>query len=335
MPFVSETFHMRRLAESGVHIKTTYIADGALRCRDTDGSVQDDVIRGIRCRKEYFLKGKPVHVEKIFDSRIEYTYVSGLDGETPHTCENCGFTGKIKDFADGCPYCNAASNIDYADKDLGSKHHYDLMLKNPIYRIITAVVDYVVSLLLTWGFIASTSRTFNGYDITKIFLYGTILALILYYFFYLCDGYVVLGPIRRYKEAQNRKQQEFWTRTGFDKKRFYNNLNSEAARRYYSEPDIIDYDIIDYTGLQEWEQDGVTRVDAELRVRLVYLHNGKIHSHYQKDTFTLRKNEKAITLGAGIHVIKCSNCNANIDLTKGVCEYCGAKIEPLQEWSAE
>ena len=180
--------------------------------------------------------------------------------------------------------------------------------------------------------IVNTARTFNGYDVGKIFIYGTILAMILYYFFYLCDAYVVLGPIRRYKESKNRRQQEFWTRTGIDKKRFYNNLNYEAGRRYYSRPDVIDYDIIDYTDLQEHEENGTLCVNVELQVRLVYLRNGKIKSGYQKDTFTLRRNEKVMPLDSGIHVIKCPECDANIDVTKGVCEYCGAKIESVQEW---
>ena len=332
MAFISETFHMRRLAESGVNIRTTYIADGNLRYRTTDGSTQDDVNHGIRCRKEYFRQGKLIHTEKIFDSRIEYTYVSGTDGEAQHTCENCGFTGKVKEFVNRCPCCDAASNIDYADKDLGSKHHYDLVLQNPIYRLVTGVVDYAVSLLLCFVWIVNTARTFNGYDVGKIFIYGTILAMILYYFFYLCDAYVVLGPIRRYKESKNRRQQEFWTRTGIDKKRFYNNLNYETGRRYYSRPDVIDYDIIDYTDLQEHEENGTLCVNVEVQVRLVYLRNGKIKFGYQKDTFTLRRNEKVMPLDSGIHVIKCPECDANIDVTKGVCEYCGAKIESVQEW---
>ena len=242
MAFISETLQMRRLTESGVNIKTTYIVDGTLRYRSTDGTCQDDVHSGIRCRKEYFRQGKLLHTEKIFDSRMEYTYVSGMDEEAQHTCENCGFTGKVKEFVNGCPCCDAASNIDYADKELGSKHHYDLVLQSPVYRIVTGVVDYIVSFLLCSLWIINTSRTFNGYDVGKIFIYSTILAMILYYFFYLCDAYAVLGPVRRYKEKQNRRQQEFWTGTGIDKKRFYNNLNYEAGRRYYSRPDVIDYD---------------------------------------------------------------------------------------------
>ena len=97
MAFISETLQMRRLTESGVNIKTTYIVDGTLRYRSTDGTCQDDVHSGIRCRKEYFRQGKLLHTEKIFDSRMEYTYVSGMDEEAQHTCENCGFTGKVKE----------------------------------------------------------------------------------------------------------------------------------------------------------------------------------------------------------------------------------------------
>ena len=101
MAFISETLQMRRLTESGVNIKTTYIVDGTLRYRSTDGTCQDDVHSGIRCRKEYFRQGKLLHTEKIFDSRMEYTYVSGMDEEAQHTCENCGFTGKVKEFVNG------------------------------------------------------------------------------------------------------------------------------------------------------------------------------------------------------------------------------------------
>lgn len=335
MAFISETFHQHRLAENGVNIRTAYIVDGNLRYRTTDGITQEDVKQGIRCRKEYFRQGKLLHTEKIFDSRIEYTYVSGTDGEAEHTCENCGFTGKIKEFVNGCPYCGAASNLDYAEKELGSKYHYDLVLQNPIYRLVTGVVDYGFSLLICFLWILNTSRTFNGYDVGKIFLYGMILAMILYYFFYLWDAYAVLEPIRRYKERQNRRQREFWSRTGIDKKRFYNNLNYEAGRRYYSRPDVIDYDVIDYTDLQEHEENGRLWVRVELQVRLVYLRNGRISSEYQKDTMTLCRNDRVMKLNSGIQVIKCPQCNANIDVTKGKCEYCGTKIDSVQEWEAE
>ena len=332
MPFLSETFHMRKLAESAVNIKTTYITDGKLADRNTDGTKNEDVINGIRCRKEYYVRGKLAHIEKLFDSRIEYTYVSEDMNETPHTCSNCGFSGVIGDFADGCPYCKAAYNIDYTDKDLGSKYHYDFVLKKPLYRIVTAIVDCIISFILSYIFIVNTSRTFNPYDVSKIFIYGVILALVLYYLFYICDAYVVLGPIRRYKERQNKKQMEFWSRTGIDKKKFFNNLNYEVYRKYYSQPGIIDFDIIDYTDFYEYERAGVMCVDVSLEVRLVYLKNNRVSSKYKKDIITLMKADNSMKLAPGLNIIKCPKCNANIDATEGVCTYCGTKVGYIQEW---
>lgn len=64
MAFISETFHLHRLAENGVNIRTAYIVDGSLRYRTTDGTTQEDVKHGIRCRKEYFRQGKLLHTEK-------------------------------------------------------------------------------------------------------------------------------------------------------------------------------------------------------------------------------------------------------------------------------
>lgn len=45
-------------------------------------------------------------------------------------------------------------------------------------------------------------------------------SLCLSYLFYLCDAYVVLWPVKKYKEYKNRLQQDFWKRTGIDKQRF-------------------------------------------------------------------------------------------------------------------
>lgn len=336
MPFLSDTIHMGKLAESGIDIKTTYITEGRLAVRNTDGTQHEDVVNGIRCKKEYYMHGKLVHTEKIFDSRIEYTYVSAAMEDMPHTCSNCGFSGTIKDFTDGCPYCNAACNIDYTDKDMGGKHHYDLVLKNPLYRMVTAVVDLAISLLLSYIFIVNTSRTFNSYDISKIFIYGVILALLLYYFFYICDAYVVLKPIKRYKERQNKKQIAFWKNTGLDKKKFFNNLNYEADRKYYSKPEIIDFDIIDYTDFRKYERDGKQYVVVGLDIRQVYLKNNRISSKYCKDVITLVKtNNKETRLKPGVNFIKCPHCNANIDVTAGKCVYCGTKIEYNREcWVA-
>ena len=160
----------------------------------------DDIDNGIRCKKEYYLNNKLVHEETLFDSRIEYTFISKNMENKEHTCPNCGMHSKLKDFVEGCPYCHTYYNLDYTDKDLGSKYHYDQVLRSNTYRIITGIIDVIISLILSYIYIKTTSRTFNNYDISKIFIYALILSSVLYYFFYIIDAYIVLTPIKNYKD---------------------------------------------------------------------------------------------------------------------------------------
>ena len=209
MSYISENLQKKRLQKYNININTKYIVGSKILERNTNDTNNDDIINGIRCEKNYYIGQSKVHTEKIFDSRIEYTYISKNEENTSYKCPNCGMTSKLKDFLDGCPYCHTYYNIEYQDKDLGSKYHYDLVLKNPKYRLITAIVDLIISIILSYFFIIFTSRTFNIYDLSKVFIYGIILSLILYYFFYILDAYIVLGPIKRSKEQQNSLQKQF------------------------------------------------------------------------------------------------------------------------------
>ncbi len=44
-----------------------------------------------------------------------------------------------------------------------------------------------------------------------------------------------------------------------------------------------------------------------------------------------KNNEDTLKLKDGANIIKCHNCGASIDATKGSCEHCGTKIKYLQE----
>ena len=333
MPLISDISQKNKLKKYNINIKTKYIVGNSILERNTDDSHNDDIASGIRCEKEYYLKGKQLHSEKKFDSRIEYTFISQKEENTNYKCPNCGMESKLKDFIDGCPYCGTYYNIDYTDKDMGGKYHYDRVLRNTTYRLVTAVVDIIISLLLAYLFIKTTSRTFNSYDISKIFIYGGILSLILYYLFYIIDGYIILGPIKTYKDNQNKKQREFWDRTKIDKKVFYNNFNYEVRNMYYSKSDIVDYDVIDFDDFKEYKKDESFYVKVKAYVRIVRFINNRFVSKFEDEEYTFKKNnEGTLKLKDGANIIKCHNCGASIDATKGSCEHCGTKIKYLQEW---
>ena len=336
MALVSDDFHSKKLKEYGINIKTKYFVGNKIYERNTDNSINDDINSGIRCEKDYYIGNKLVHKETEFDSRIEYTFISEEEEDKDFKCPNCGMESKLKEFVDGCPYCGTYYNIDYTDKDLGSKYHYDRVLRNNSYRIITGVVDLIISMILCFFFIKSTSRTFNVVDITKVFVYGLILSMILYYFFYILDAYIILGPIKRYKDKQNQKQMDFWERTKIDKKSFFNNLNYEVRKYYYSIKNIIDFDVLDYIEFEDFTKKNIQYVKVLAEIRIVYYDMGKIKSKFSKEEFIFKKNpNEKLELKDGANMIKCHNCGASIDATKGVCSYCQTEIKYLQEWILE
>ncbi len=336
MSLVSENFHKKKLKDFGINIKTKYFVGNKIYERNTDDSVNDDIKSGIRCEKDYYINNRLVHKEKEFDSRIEYTFISKEMENKEYKCPNCGMSSKVKDFIDGCPYCRTYYNIDYSDKDLGSKYHYDHILRSNTYRIITGILDFIISLIICFFCIKATSRTFNGVDFLKIFIYAVVLSMILYYFFYLLDAYIILGPIKRYKDRQNQKQIEFWSRTGIDKKSFFNNLNYEVRKNYYSQKNIVDFDVIDYLAFNDFKKGKEQYVKVIADVRIVYYHSGKISAKYEKTEYLLKKNpNEVLELKDGVNMIKCHNCGASVDATKSVCSYCHKEIKYLQEWILE
>ena len=336
MALISETYQKEKLKRYGINIRTKYIVGNKILERNTNDTVNDNIERGIRCQKEYYIDNKLAHKEKLFDSRIEYTYIMDNNINEEYECPNCGMKSPLKDFIDGCPYCKTYYNMDYSEKDLGSKYHYDRVLKSNIYRVITLIVDIIISIIISFIFIKLTSRTFNNYDIIKIFIYGIILSLILYYFFYIADAYIILSPIKKFKDKENKKQIEFWKRTKINKKTFFNNLNYEIRKKYYSKENIIDYDILDYTNFKDYEVNGVLYVDVTEDLRIVTYENKKLKSKIITQTYTMQQNKNTLlNLGTKENIIRCANCGASIDVTKGKCEYCHSEIKYLQEWILE
>lgn len=335
MPLISDNFQKKKLKEFGINIKTKYIVGNKIYERNSNDSHNDNITSGIRCEKDYYIDNKLVHKETEFDSRIEYTFISNIENKK-YKCPNCGMQSKLTDFVDGCPYCNTYYNIDYTDKDLGSKYHYDQVLRNNSYRIITGIIDLIISIILSFIFIHATSRTFNSIDILKVFIYGLILSMILYYFFYILDAYIILGPIKRYKDKQNQKQIDFWENTKIDKKSFFNNFNYEVRKYYYSQKNIIDFDVLDYIEFNNFTKKNNQYIKVLAEIRLIYYEMGKIKSKFIKEEFIFKKNpNEKLELKDGVNIIKCHNCGASVDATMAHCSYCHTKIKYLQEWILE
>ena len=148
MSLVSDNYYKKKLKKHHINIKTKYAVGHNILERNTDNTINDDIKKGIRYEKTYYINNELKHTEKEFDPRIEYTFISTEEENKDYTCPNCGLKSKVKDFIDGCPYCRTYYNIEYTDKDLGSKYHYDRVLRNNTYRVITAIVDFIISIII-------------------------------------------------------------------------------------------------------------------------------------------------------------------------------------------
>ncbi len=338
MALITERLHTKRLNKYNINIKTIYKDNNQRLERNSDNSHNDNITNGIILEKDYYQDKKLLLKTYNFDPRLAYSFVFNSNNDEIK-CPNCGHIDKVNNFNDGCPYCKTYYNMDYSNKDLGTKYHYDQITNSNLYTIITFIIDVIFCIVLMYFYIKFSSRTFNIYDIAKVFIIGGILGVGLYYLFYIVDAMIVVLPIKIYKEKQNKKQIEFWNKMnslGVDKNTFFNNLNYELKNYYFDDrvnDNIIDYDIIDYLEFDDYQKDNDLYVKVKVSLRTVTYLNNKLIEKKEKETFTFKRNKIEITkLDNEINIIKCHNCGSSIDVTKDTCEYCGSTNNYLQEW---
>lgn len=338
MALITERLHTKRLNKYNINIKTIYKDNNQRLERNSDNSHNDNITNGIILEKDYYQDKKLLLKTYNFDPRLAYSFVFNSNNDEIK-CPNCGHIDKVNNFNDGCPYCKTYYNMDYSNKDLGTKYHYDQITNSNLYTIITFIIDIIFCIVLMYFYIKFNSRTFNIYDIAKVFIIGGILGVGLYYLFYIVDAMIVVLPIKIYKEKQNKKQIEFWNKMnslGVDKNTFFNNLNYELKNYYFDDQvndNIIDYDIIDYLEFDDYQKDNDLYVKVKVSLRTVTYLNNKLIEKKEKETFTFKRNKIEITkLDNEINIIKCHNCGSSIDVTKDTCEYCGSSNNYLQEW---
>ncbi|MCR4653409.1 MAG: zinc-ribbon domain-containing protein [Eubacterium sp.] len=250
---IVERSQEKRLGQYKAAITSCYMSDGKKYLRSTDHSRNDNVSSAVLVEKIYYVNGRPVKKITGFDPRMQYTYLAASPEQKEVHCPNCGYVGNGKEMAEGCPACGATFNVEYSDKELGAKYHFDQIVNGKGYKVKTLLVDMLVSFFLSFFVLRFTGRTFNIYDIGKVIIGTAVLTLILYFFFYQVDAYIVSGAARREAEKKNREQKRFWEAAagqGIEKKVFFNNLMYELRNHYYGgEPsltDVIDFDVVDF-----------------------------------------------------------------------------------------
>lgn len=337
MSKVIERYHNLRLNNKNINIRTFYKDGNNVLEKNTNGSKDDSINKGIRLRKEYYYKDKLLSNISDFDSRMIYNFVKSKNDNGEIKCINCGYIDKEANFNYGCPYCKSYYNLEYDNKDMG-KFTYDTLSKNNTYRIIIFIIIFILSICFMLFVIHNSSRTFNSFDIFKGFIYGCILGIILYSIFHYIDSKRVIKVIKELREIENQKQIAFWddlSKMGIDKNKFYNNFNFELQKYFYNDElnkDVIDYDILDYLSFNYNIKDDKIYVNVKVQIRVVYYDDKFSYKLMEKEFNLVKANDKTLDLDGGSNMIRCYNCGASIDALKDKCSYCDTDINYLQEW---
>ena len=334
---LTERFHEKKLKNFNINIITEYLDNGIKKIRNSDNSFNQDVTSGVRINKKYIKDGMMVHQEKDFNPRMIYSYIAEDELDKEYKCKNCGaiFTPRETTI---CPYCRSNYNIDYTDKELSVRYHYDRVMRSNKYIIITFIIDILVCEFFSFSYFINTGRTFMLFDGIKAFVFGLIFTLLFFYFFYALDALIISLPVKLIKDKENKKKMEVWNKLeqlGVNKKEFFNNFNSSLDGHYYKlNNDIIDYDILDYSNYSYFLDDKKRlNVKVTILVRLIKCSGNKVKKEEIVDNLILRRNEvDQEKLQQGLNFIKCHKCGASIDATKNECEFCRTPIHYLQSW---
>ena len=338
MSYISERKHEKKLNEKGINIRTFYSDGNKLYQKNTDNSLNENLAKGVRVEKDYYVNNKLLKKTFGFDPRIEYTFINSAQIGEDFDCPNCRMITKVSESIESCPFCGSHFNLDYKNKDMGSKYHYDRILHSKKYILVTFIIDMVASFLLSYLYFIKTSRTYNIYDIMKTVGLGLAVALILFFVFYLIDGLVVLLPIKIKKDKINNNDKKVWK--DLDEKKisyntFYNNLNYELGKYYFDNTSsIIDYDIIDYYDFKLAEDASNLYLSFTMLLREVTYENNKLTVKTKERNVVVKKNNKPVTIidDGEVHTINCHNCGASIDITSDKCNYCDTPNNYNQEW---
>ncbi|MBR2202532.1 MAG: hypothetical protein IJ894_17675 [Bacteroidales bacterium] len=326
---LSEKKYLKRLKEFGMSLVTTYKSGNDIIEKNSFETLRTNIVNGIRLEKNYLRGGTSVYKLHNFDPRIKYTFVNA---STARKCPNCG--ADIDQASGECPYCGTAYNMDYESKSLGAKYHTDLVMNTTTYKTVAWILSFATAFIISYIYIRTTGRTFNGWDMTKVLAGTALFGLAFYYVFYYLDSFFILLPIKMYKERINAAQEKFWAQNGneINKDVFFTNLNYEL-QKYYFEGDktrnVLDFDFVDYTTIT---RDGDI-VEIEILVREVYITGGKVKCRQVSQKIRLKraKIEHRLENVGGV-ALRCRNCGTSMDAFAQVCPSCGTRHNYLQEW---
>ena len=336
MSFMSDQNHIKILNDKSINIKTIYSDGKNTYSRNTNNSFNDNIVNSSIVEKDYYKDNKLLKKMYGFDPRIDYTYYNTIPAGTSFECVNCKMMVQVNDKVERCPFCGTRFRLEKKNKDFGTKGHYDRITYNTKSTIIIILLALFVSFATSYVVLSKVMVISSIKDILKVVGLGFIIALVLYFAFYIFDNIIVKLPVKIKKDKILKKDNELWLsleESGIDYSSFYNNVVNELDKYYYVDnlSNIIDYDIIDSSNFKMNKDASNAYIDFTIIVREIRNDKDKIKINVYERNLTFKKNNKP-DLDGDKNLIKCHNCGHDINITDEKCPSCDAYNNYKQEW---
>lgn len=317
---VYEKEKLKRLEEKKLIEETIYYnpnnSSDEVFVRSSDGKMCDEIYRKAIKEKRYFQDDECVFVEKNFDKNILYNIVNYNDENEIIECRNCGNSGAVRDFINGCQYCRTVFNFGINDiysvkKQFISQIHFkrDIM----VYLFIT-IITYLILLFLPFE-----SDSFNWWSlIPAAFIISISPSLII-------NIFISVLKQKNNSDYGLEKYAAVKWKIKKDEKVFYNNFKAELMIKLYEKVDLIDFEIIDYLNVDFLSEDEII---VTCKIRELYYKDKMIVSE-EVYKVKMHYNNKACKSN---NVINCLSCGNTIDITQEKCSYCGRINDSKNEW---
>lgn len=345
---IYEKEQLKRLKENNLVIETFYSRnkadyireDDTVYIRSSDGMIKENITNKPIKEKRYFLNNECIYRETNFNDDIVYNIKNVEIENRIITCPNCGNSGKLEEFNNGCPFCKTNFNIGINRRNKGantgdidlkeSKEFY----KDTVFALLTVFAAVMFPIALLMIFMPGNEKIAG----VVIIIIITLFMLYLYKFKAVFKK-KIKDKNGNYNEVlQKRYDLEMqgyvlktlpWT-IQKDEEEFYNALNNNlCSLMYENNKEIIDFDLMKYTQL-----DFISENEAKIicEIREVYF-NKEITSIIKKYEITMKYNEDYIHFNETYKTVKCKGCGASIDVTQKYCKSCGKKVETEIPWS--
>lgn len=316
-----------KLKEKGLAIETLYYnvnqSNPKIYIRATDGKMLDNITDKAIKEKRYFLKNECIHIEKNFNPRIHYTIASYNDENEIIKCPNCGNTGKAIDFIDNCPYCETNFNFGINNNNV-SKREKIYKITNPFFWIMYAIILIMTTIITT-----NTTSNFNPLTFIIVLICLSLPLLITCIIVLIIIKSIIAHINPNYNSLSKIDKKNIW-KIDKNENTFYNDLYKEITAHLYQKKDLIDFDIIEYYGL-EFISDEEIKISCKLK-EISYT-NKIICEKYNLNIIMKYKDSKKIK--ENYKTINCPGCGASIDISNKICNYCGRITNNNNEWNIE